>query len=246
MEIWVTVGTILAVLVLGYLIGSIPTALIFGRLHGMDIRQYGSHNAGGTNVGRVIGKREGITVMAIDILKCYLPCLAVKLIVTYTRIPVVSYPRWDELLVNLCGLAIALGHTFPVYAHFKGGKAVACFAGYMLFVAPIIAFLGAAVFFLTLGLSKRVSLSSILGVPSCFLLSFIPMALDLTIIPETNRWNGGMLYAPSFLLHLSYLTTITIGVFTLLVLIRHLSNIRRLKAGVEPETHFKKSSSSQH
>ncbi|MFA6829552.1 MAG: glycerol-3-phosphate 1-O-acyltransferase PlsY [Bacilli bacterium] len=230
---------ILGIIVFAYLFGSIPTAIIFGKIKGVDVRKYGSHNAGGTNVGRVIGKKEGLMVIILDIFKCFIPCLITKLIFDFAPLPAYDFPHLDEILVNLTGLVVAIGHTFPVFAHFKGGKAVACFAGYILFTAPLLAFVGMSVFFLTFAISKRVSLSSVIGVPSVFVASLIPTILDLTIASDPAIWNGGMIFAPSFFLHISYVTSIGVLLYTILVIIRHSSNIKRLSKGQEPETKFK-------
>lgn len=241
MNILYTVICIVVVLLTGYVIGSIPTALIFSKAKGIDVRNYGSHNAGGTNVGRVIGKKEGIMVMIIDIFKCFIPCLVVKLIFTYASFDLITYEHLDELMVSLMGIAVSFGHSFTCFAQFKGGKAVACYAGYVLFSSPILFVLGASCFFLVLKLKKRVSLASVIAAPSVLLLSFVPMILDLTVLKDVSLYNGGMYFAPSFLLHLSYLTTITNFIIVSLIVIRHRTNIKRLKDGTEPETHFKHS-----
>lgn len=239
MEITYTIIAIAIILVSGYLIGSIPTALLFSKAKGIDVRNYGSHNAGGTNVGRVIGKKEGIMVMIIDIFKCFIPCLIVKLIVTYAPLELIGYEHIDELLVAIMGIAVSFGHSFTCFAQFKGGKAVACYAGYVLFVSPILFVLGASCFFLVLKIGKRVSLASVTAAPTVLLLSLIPMILDLTVLQDVTLYNGGMYFAPSFLLHLSYLTTIANFIIVSLIVIRHKTNIKRLKDGTEPETHFK-------
>ncbi|MFA6625089.1 MAG: glycerol-3-phosphate 1-O-acyltransferase PlsY [Bacilli bacterium] len=240
MESCYTAIMIIAVVVLSYLIGSIPTSIIIAKKHGIDIRQYGSHNAGGTNVGRVIGKKEGIFTMILDILKCYLPCLIVFLLCSFCPFDFISYPYLTELFVCLCGISVAIGHTFPLFAHFKGGKAVACFAGFVLFIIPLGALIGLSVFFLLFAIFKKVSLSSIIGAPSVLLASLVPMILDFTVLQDKKTFNGGTYFGPNLMIHISYLTFIAIFILVLLIVIRHYTNIKRLAAGVEPETHFKK------
>lgn len=239
MEALSTSVFIIVTLVVGYLIGSIPTSILISKHYGIDIRKYGSHNAGGTNVGRVIGKKAGILTIILDIFKCFIPCLITNLVSVFAHIEMVSYSHLNELLVCLCALGVCIGHTFPIFASFKGGKAVACFAGFVFYISPIIFVLGCAIFFTIFKLFHKVSLSSVIAVPSIILLSLVPAILDLTVLSDPMCYNGGMYFAPSFMLHLSYVSTIFIFLLALLVVIRHLSNIKRIKEGDEPETHFK-------
>ncbi len=232
---------ILGISLISYFIGGIPTALIFSKIKGVDIRKYGSHNLGGTNAGRVLGKKYGISVMVIDIFKCFIPCLIVALVFTLCNFDfLVKFDSLVELLVSITGLACCIGHVFTPFGHFKGGKAVACFAGYILLVSPLIALVGMIIFFTCLKFAKRVSVGSILGVPCCFLVSFIPMILDLTVLNDPNAFNGGMYFSSTCMIHLTYITTISCFLLSVLVIIRHMANIKRLSKGEEPETHFKK------
>lgn len=224
----------------GYLIGSIPTSIIIGRIHGIDIRNYGSHNAGGTNVGRVVGKKAGILTIVLDILKAFLPCLAAFLVLTYVPMPFLAdFEHRKELLVNLVAVGVCLGHTFPLYAGFRGGKCVACYAGYVIFVSPIIFVLACTLFFVLFRLFHRISLSSVVAVPSALLLFLVPAVLDWTLLPLPTQFDGGAYFGPNCLLHLSYVTLLISFLLALLVVLRHLSNIRRLNRGEEPETKFK-------
>lgn len=142
--------TILVLLILSYLIGSIPTALIVGRLgYGVDIRELGSGNLGGTNTFRSLGTMPGILVSAVDVLKgtlgASLPFLAgVDLHPIYAGIPAV------------------LGHCYPVFAGFRGGKAVATSGGVLLFLSPLLFVTCLLVFFLSLYGWKYVSLASMI------------------------------------------------------------------------------------
>ena len=145
-------------LLISYLIGSIPFSIIAGKLlKGIDIREFGSGNAGATNTFRILGKQAGIPVLLLDILKGY---LAVNL-VWYT-----SYVPLTELYINLqltFGIAAVLGHVFPLYVGFRGGKGVATLLGFMLAVFPESAIISIIVFVLILFVSKYVSLSSIIA-----------------------------------------------------------------------------------
>ena len=149
-------GENIFLLIIAYLIGSIPFSIIAGKLlKGIDVREYGSGNAGATNTFRVLGKKAGIPVLFLDIIKGY---LTVNL-VWYT-----AYLPTTEIYINLqltFGVAAVLGHVFPIYASFRGGKGVATLLGFMLAVFPEAALISIIVFILTLLFSKYVSLSSI-------------------------------------------------------------------------------------
>ncbi len=158
----------LLLIVIAYLIGSIPTALLISRnFFGIDIREYGSGNMGATNTFRVLGFKYGSMVMLCDILK---GMLAVGL---YNFLPHYLHNEWDRtnLMVGL-GLAAVMGHVFPIFAQFRGGKGVATLFGMILAVQPVIAGSCVTVFLLVLFLTRYVSLSSILAgiaLPICVL-----------------------------------------------------------------------------
>jgi glycerol-3-phosphate acyltransferase PlsY len=144
---------------LAYNIGSIPTSVWVSRhFFGVDIRDYGSGNAGATNTYRVLGSKWGTFVMICDILK---GVLATSL---YILIPYYMHDEWDRtnFMVGL-GLSAVMGHIFPVFADFKGGKGVATLFGMVIAIQPNVAVCCAAVFSLVLYLTRFVSLSSILA-----------------------------------------------------------------------------------
>lgn len=144
---------------LAYVIGSIPTSVWVSRyFFGVDIRDYGSGNAGATNTYRVLGSRWGTFVMSVDILK---GVLATSL---YILIPYYMHDEWDRtnFMVGL-GLAAVLGHIFPIFADFKGGKGVATLFGMVIAIQPLVAVCCIAVFLLVLYLTRFISLSSILA-----------------------------------------------------------------------------------
>ena len=155
-------------IIIAYLIGSIPTALIVSRkFFGVDIRDYGSGNMGATNTFRVLGKKYGSIVMLVDILK---GMLAVAL---YNLLPYYLGHELDRTNFMLAlGISAVIGHIFPIYANFKGGKGVATLFGMVLAIQPIIAISCVAVFLVVLFLTRYVSLSSMLGavmLPICVL-----------------------------------------------------------------------------
>ena len=146
-------------ILLAYLIGSIPTAVWVSRyFFAIDIREYGSGNAGATNTFRVLGSRWGSFVMAIDVLK---GLLATGL---YVLVPYYLHDEWDRtnFMVGL-GLAAVVGHIFPIWAEFRGGKGVATLFGMILAIQPIVAVCCVSVFLLVLYLTRFISLSSILA-----------------------------------------------------------------------------------
>jgi glycerol-3-phosphate acyltransferase PlsY len=146
-------------ILLAYLIGSIPTSVWVSRyLYGIDIREYGSGNAGASNTYRVLGSRMGTFVMIVDILK---GVVATSL---YLLIPYYLSDEWDRtnFMVGL-GLAAVVGHIFPIWADFRGGKGVATLFGMVLAIQPMVAVNCVVVFLLVLYFTRFVSLSSILA-----------------------------------------------------------------------------------
>ncbi len=158
----------LLLIVLAYFIGSIPTALIISKtFFHIDIRDYGSGNMGATNTFRVLGSKYGTIVMIFDILK------GMAAVALYSFLPQYLTDEWarTNLMVGL-GLASVLGHIFPIFAQFRGGKGVATLFGMILTVQPVIAISCVGVFLLVLFLTRYVSLSSILAgiaLPICVL-----------------------------------------------------------------------------
>jgi acyl phosphate:glycerol-3-phosphate acyltransferase len=148
-------------IVIAYLIGSIPTAVWVSKgFFGIDIREYGSGNAGATNTFRVLGSRWGTFVMIIDMLKGVAATSLYILLPYYTNMT----SEWDRtnFMVGL-GLAAVLGHIFPIWADFRGGKGVATLFGMILAIQPLVAVLCVGIFLLVLYLTRFVSLSSILA-----------------------------------------------------------------------------------
>jgi glycerol-3-phosphate acyltransferase PlsY len=146
-------------IVLAYLIGSIPTAVWVSKFFfGVDIREYGSGNAGATNTYRVLGTKWGTFVMVVDILKGVLASFLYLLLPYYLT----NEFQRTNLMVGL-GLAAVLGHIYPIWAGFKGGKGVATVFGMVLAIQPIVALCVVGIFLFVLYLTRFVSLSSILA-----------------------------------------------------------------------------------
>ncbi|WP_163653532.1 glycerol-3-phosphate 1-O-acyltransferase PlsY [Listeria sp. PSOL-1] len=186
-------------MILGYFIGSIPSGLWIGKLfYKKDIRKFGSGNLGATNSFRVLGVKPGIAVTVIDILKGTVA----------TLLPFFFALNLDHHYLLLTGICAIIGHSFPIFAGFRGGKAVATSAGVILAYAPFVCLFAAIIFFLTLKLSKYVSLSSMVAALFAFVASL---------------FTGDLLL-------------ITLMVFIALFIIwRHRANITRIKNGEEPK-----------
>ena len=199
--------------VIAYLIGSVPTSVWIGkRFFSTDVRKHGSGNSGATNTLRTLGKKAGIVVLIIDILKGW---VAVGLI--YFSSYGTSDPHRIHLEVALACAAI-IGHILPIYAGFKGGKGVATTLGIILAFSPEIAFLGVVVFALILFISHYVSLASIISI------STFPLWMVVFKKMAVSHW----LLAFSIFL-------------PLLVIFMHRKNIIRLLNGQESKLNlFKK------
>lgn len=197
----------IVLIIIAYSIGSFSSAVWIGKwFYGIDVRRYGSMNAGATNTLRVLGWKAGIPVLLLDALKGW---IAVKLAAWLMPKPLGELQQ--ELLLIACGIAAVLGHIFPLYSRFKGGKGVATLLGIGLALFPYPTLGAVVVFIIFMILSCIVSLSSILaGISFPFFVVFLPYQ-------PRPHW--------PFLV-LSILVAIFIP-FT------HLSNIRRLLKGEE-------------
>jgi len=206
----VMVPAILLIVVAAYLLGSVPTGYLLMRLFlKQDIRQAGSGNIGATNVLRSGGKGLGAATFLLDMLK---GCSAVWLGVLLGRLLLPGCPLLDA--EALAALVAVLGHIFPVWLGFRGGKGVATGFGVFLVAAPFAALAAISVFFLVLAISRYVSLASVLGAGS---FPFFAWML--------NRLQNGSA-RPAFFI------AVEIAV-ALLIIVKHHQNIRRLIAGTE-------------
>ena len=141
-------------LLIGYILGLIQSGYIFGKTQNIDIRDYGSGNAGATNTLRVLGKKAGFIVFLGDFLKALIPCLLVRYIFR-------SEANTGDIFMLYIGFGVVLGHSYPFYLKFKGGKGVASIAGILTAVDIRITLVCLAVFVLIVALTRYVSLASI-------------------------------------------------------------------------------------
>ncbi|MDR3214677.1 MAG: glycerol-3-phosphate 1-O-acyltransferase PlsY [Bacilli bacterium] len=154
----------------GYLVGSIPFALVIGKtFYHTDIRTKGSGNLGGTNMGRTLGKKAGLSVMILDILKAFILVMIAKYLNEIASLNINPY---------LIGLACVIGHCYPIFAGFKGGKGVACATGLLLALNPILLFIAIVLLVINLKIHHMMSLAVIITVGILVALSFIFNTFD--------------------------------------------------------------------
>lgn len=210
--IYLTIIVFIICALVGYIFGSIPVAVTIGKVFfKKDIREYGSKNAGGTNAGRVLGKKVGLIVILLDILKTVVPVLSSYFILKYTGL---NYLKIEEYGYLITSLACIIGHCYPIFAQFKGGKAVSCFAAICLATSWLLSIIGLLIFFIVLKIKKYVSLGSIVASSSVFILS-----ICLLFLPN----NFGMNFtSPSW--YYSLLLLVCTGI----LIFRHRQNIVRL------------------
>lgn len=201
-------------LLIGYCFGLFQTAYIYGRLHGIDIRKQGSGNAGTTNALRTLGMKAGVIVMVGDIVKCILA-------VVLTHFLFGRSPELDYLVRIWTGFGCILGHNFPFYMNFRGGKGVACTAGLINSISlAILTPIGNLIFFSTVLLTGYVSLASLL-VGTEFLVGTIIMGQL-----------GCFHMKPSHLLEMYVLVAVIVA----MMFFQHRGNIARLLSGTERKT----------
>lgn len=192
---------IILVLILAYLLGSIPSGLIIGKVfYKTDIREHGSGNLGGTNTFRTLGVKAGLVVTLADILK---GTLAASLPVLFSM----------DINPLLAGVFAVVGHTYPIFAGFRGGKAVATSGGVVLFCGPIMFLTVLAAFFISLYITKYVSLSS--------MIAGITAILFAVISGFVHEWDIPLL--------------IVVFLMASFVIYRHRANITRIMNKTEPK-----------
>ena len=189
--------TYLGLIILAHLLGSIPSGLIVGKLFfKTDIREHGSGNLGGTNTFRVLGKKAGIAVTLADVLK---GTLAVTLPIIF------NLPEINPLIL---GVSAVIGHMYPVFANFRGGKAVATSGGLFLGINPIVFLIVLLCFLVTLLITKYVSLSSMITGIIGIITTIIMQEYELLVVSV---------------------------ILTIFIFYRHRANIKRIINKTEPK-----------
>ncbi len=201
-------SSLLIIILLSYLAGSIPTSIIFSKIFfGYDIRDRGSGNAGGTNAFRVMGWKTGLTVTVIDVAKG----VVATLLISQIRMGDLS---WDHIYLQMiAGTSAVAGHVWTIFAGFRGGKGVGTASGMLFVLYPVAALICLAVFFIVLVFSRYVSLSSMSAA----------ITLPLTLIMLNVLFN--MTLSPPLL--------ILAVLLALLIVYTHRGNIQRLMHGTE-------------
>ncbi len=200
----------LAVLLVGsYLLGSIPFGYLAGRLVGIDIRQAGSGNVGATNVVRVLGKRYGYPVFALDVLKGF-GAVKIAILMAPGRPPEWNSP---EIVGILAAMSSILGHLYPPWLKFNGGKGVATSAGALLALTPVATLIGVAIWIIVFWLTRYVSLASITAAV------VLPIVIVMVSSQDENKGKP-LVYSSACV--------------AVIVIWRHRSNLSRLMRGTEP------------
>lgn len=222
MEIFVRILCI----VIGYCFGLIQTAYLYGKAHGIDIREHGSGNSGTTNALRVLGKKAGLVVFAGDLFKAVAACVIARIVGTMF-FPDILYP-----MILWTGLGVVVGHNFPFYMNFKGGKGIAATAGVILGLLDWrIICVCLTAFLLTVVITRYVSLGSLIVV-TLFFVSFLVLGYHGAIVnPALNEPYLGNELIESYVI---------IFLFASLAFYRHKANIVRLVQGNENKLFDKK------
>jgi glycerol-3-phosphate acyltransferase PlsY len=206
------IGKFILVALIGYLLGSIPFGLIVARRKAkIDIRQYGSGKTGGTNVLRTMGRKAFLTVAALDILKGALAVVFARLIIGQDFMVVGNSGLGLLFAQVIAALAAVVGHIWPIFVKFKGGRGVATFIGGLIALCPVAGLFGGEALIISAGLSGFASLGSIIGVVGAY-----TILIPLTIV---------------YGFPVEYLGYVLIG--TLLIIFVHRGNIKRLLSGKE-------------
>ncbi len=208
-----TIIVYLLAIVLSYLLGSISTSIIVSKhFYHKDIREFGSKNAGGTNVGRVLGKKAGIVVILIDMAKAAFVYWGVYLLV---KIPALNDVFAPDLLISLSITALLIGHCYPLFFNFRGGKAVSTLAGFTIASNWIFTITGLLIFLGVLKWKKYVSLSSIVTGLFLMIASWILFFIKSPF--------GFYLSSTNLLFYALSMTA-----YALILIYRHRENIKRL------------------
>lgn len=212
------------IIILSYLVGSIPTSIIISKLtKGIDIREHGSGNAGGTNVMRVLGWKQGLLVIILDALKGAFAVVVIARL-HYGGLPFQNVSPFDDftLVQIIAGIAAVIGHIWTVFAGFRGGKGIATALGMLIMIVTVDMLVAVGIFILVVSISRYVSLGSILAA----------LSVPLTLVVRENILHD---HIQSYSTLLPFLIAVS-----LLVVFTHRKNVVRLLNGTESKLSFKK------
>ncbi|MEQ9266472.1 MAG: glycerol-3-phosphate 1-O-acyltransferase PlsY [Balneolaceae bacterium] len=218
----------LTVLFISYILGSIPSAIWVGKLtKGVDVREHGSGNAGTTNTFRVLGVPFGITVFVMDFMKGFVPSFWLSAIAFDLFSGPLAPPNWEvEAFLRIaCGVTAVVGHMFPVFAKFKGGKGAATACGMLFGIEPVSIAISFVVFGLTILITRYVSLASIIAT-ALYPITLLVMRYVLGIYVDGSIIIFGALIATG-------------------IIYKHKSNIGRLLSGTESKVGSTKSATEE-
>ena len=216
MNLVLSIGISFLFFIIGYVIGSIMFSIILTKKKG-DIRGLGSKNAGATNVARVFGKKIGLIVFVIDVIK---PIVAIV-------IAFIIHKYWKDAngaLVQVAGLGAVVGQIFPLFFQLRGGKGAATLLGFIIAMNWILLFIGIIVFFVIVFIWKKVSLASIVS-PLILLLFQIGFMFVSSL---NDNWSNPLMQNPYL-----WVNTIVFALIWIIVVIRHKQNISRMIKGEE-------------
>lgn len=234
----------------GYLFGSIPNSVIISEVfYHKDPRKLGSHNPGGTNVGRTISKKAGVATMALDFFKVIVPVLITFALFTYYE-PLVNFMLGNDRSYNafgqgntLCDLSYCLvafgcmiGHAYSIFLKFQGGKIVSSFAGLTLSISWTAIPIFASIFFICLKKTKIVSITSIITTGCITLFSWIVYIIFATCGPTISGYLMFSEYGP----HMSIYLPIVFTLGYALLVFKHRGNLVKIKNGTENKIHWMK------
>ncbi len=214
------------IIILSYLVGSIPTSIIISKItKGIDIREHGSGNAGGTNVMRVLGWKQGLLVIILDALKGAFAVVVIARL-HYGGLPFQNVSPFDDftLVQIIAGIAAVIGHIWTVFAGFRGGKGIATALGMLIMIITVDMLVAVGIFILVVTISRYVSLGSILAA----------LSIPITLIFRENILHN---HIQSYGTILPFVVAVS-----LLVVFTHRKNVIRLLNGTESKFSLKKKS----
>lgn len=206
-------------LIIGYACGNFQTAYLMGKLNGIDIREHGSGNAGTTNTLRVLGRKAGVVVFIGDVLKCAVAIWISRLIFGESRADIIY------ILTLYAALGTILGHNYPAFLGFRGGKGMACTAGLMLFYHPWLLVICISTFLIIFLTTHYVSLGSVV-MYGVFVVVMAALCFTGTIGTLTGAQIAEVMIISVFM--------------AVMAVVRHWTNVKRLMAGTENKTYLSK------